>query len=62
MGEEVASGLYAAELEYLVRHEWARTAADILWRRSKLGLRLPAGTEAVVDAWLVQKGLVPPQP
>jgi glycerol-3-phosphate dehydrogenase len=59
MGEEVASGLYAAELEYLVRHEWARTAADILWRRSKMGLRLPAGTEAVVDAWLVQKGLVP---
>lgn len=59
MGEEVATGLYAAEIEYLVRTEWACTAADILWRRSKMGLRLPAGTEAAVDAWLVQKGLVP---
>src|SRR5690606_2596716 len=62
MGEEVASGLYAAEIEYLVEHEWARSAADILWRRSKLGLRLPAGTEAALDAWLAQKGLAPVQP
>src|SRR5690606_32440650 len=62
MGEEVASGLYAAEIEYLVEHEWARCAADILWRRSKLGLRLPADTEAVLDAWLRQKGIAPVQP
>lgn len=52
MGEEVASGLYAAEIDYLRRHEWAVSAADILWRRSKLGLHLPAGTEQLLDAWL----------
>jgi glycerol-3-phosphate dehydrogenase len=52
MGEEIAPGLYQAEVEYLVRHEWAMTAQDILWRRSKLGLHLPGGTEQKLDAWL----------
>jgi glycerol-3-phosphate dehydrogenase len=52
MGEEIAPGLYQAEVEYLMRHEWAVTAADILWRRSKLGLHLPGGTEQKLDAWL----------
>jgi glycerol-3-phosphate dehydrogenase len=32
--------LSAAEVRYLIAHEWARTAEDVLWRRSKLGLRL----------------------
>lgn len=52
MGEEIASGLYAAEADYLMRVEWARSAADILWRRSKLGLHLPTETETVLDAWM----------
>jgi glycerol-3-phosphate dehydrogenase len=52
MGEEVVAGLFAAELDYLVEHEWARSGADILWRRSKLGLHLPADAEARVDSWL----------
>ena len=52
MGEEIATGLYAAEVEYLMQHEWAVTAADILWRRSKLGLHLPRETEQQLDAWL----------
>jgi glycerol-3-phosphate dehydrogenase len=52
MGAEIAPGLYEAEAEYMVRHEWAVTAADILWRRSKLGLHLPKGTEQKLDAWL----------
>ena len=30
------------EVDWLVRTEWARTAEDVLWRRSKLGLRLTA--------------------
>jgi glycerol-3-phosphate dehydrogenase len=42
MGEEVLPQLYAREIEYLRREEWAQTAEDILWRRSKLGLHLPA--------------------
>jgi glycerol-3-phosphate dehydrogenase len=52
MGEEVAPGLYAAEIAYLIRNEWARDAADILWRRSKLGLHLPNDTQQKLDAWM----------
>ncbi|NEX64535.1 glycerol-3-phosphate dehydrogenase [Noviherbaspirillum galbum] len=55
MGEEVAPGLFEAEIDYLVREEWAMTARDILWRRSKLGLHLPPGTEARLDAWLQER-------
>jgi glycerol-3-phosphate dehydrogenase len=39
LGGEVAPGLFEAELHYLHEHEWARSADDVLWRRSKLGLR-----------------------
>jgi glycerol-3-phosphate dehydrogenase len=52
MGEEVVPGLYAAEINYLVRHEWACNAVDILWRRSRLGLHLPADTAGKLDAWM----------
>eukprot|EP01133_Synstelium_polycarpum_P021824 gene21824-26208_t len=57
MGEEIAAGLYVAEVDYLRRHEWAVSAADILWRRSKLGLHLPHGTADRLDAWLLQHPL-----
>ncbi|WP_132256265.1 glycerol-3-phosphate dehydrogenase [Methylobacterium segetis] len=39
LGEGFEAGLTAAEIAYLRREEWARTAEDILWRRTKLGLR-----------------------
>jgi glycerol-3-phosphate dehydrogenase len=52
LGPEVLPGLYAREVEYLREHEWARTAADILWRRSKLGLHLPRDAATRLDAWL----------
>ena len=52
LGEAVLPGLHVREIEYLRRHEWARSAEDILWRRSKLGLRLPASAAATLDAWL----------
>ncbi len=52
LGEQVLPGLYEAEVAYLVRHEWARRGADILWRRSKLGLHLPPGSVGVLDAWI----------
>src|SRR3546814_14370764 len=38
LGGEIAHGLSVAEVEWIVAREWARTADDILWRRSKLGL------------------------
>ncbi|MGX4641265.1 glycerol-3-phosphate dehydrogenase [Massilia sp. SYSU DXS3249] len=52
LGPEVLPGLHQAEIDYLVRHEWARSADDILWRRTKLGLHLAPGSAAVLDAWL----------
>jgi glycerol-3-phosphate dehydrogenase len=39
LGPVFAGDLTGAELRYLVEHEWAQTAEDILWRRSKLGLK-----------------------
>jgi glycerol-3-phosphate dehydrogenase len=52
LGEEIVPGLYAAEADYLCAHEWAASAADILWRRSKLGLHMPPGCARQLDAWL----------
>ena len=40
LGEDFGAGLYEAEVRYLIDNEWAMTADDVLWRRSKLGLRL----------------------
>ncbi|MBJ7539226.1 glycerol-3-phosphate dehydrogenase [Marinomonas transparens] len=40
LGQHFGEGLYQLEVDYLIHHEWARSAEDILWRRSKLGLEL----------------------
>ena len=56
LGDQIVPGLYEAELRYLVAHEWAMCGADILWRRSKLGLHVPADSAARVDAWLAANG------
>ena len=52
LGEEVLPGLHEREVDYLRREDWAVTAGDILYRRSKLALHLPAGSEARLDTWL----------
>ena len=59
LGAEVVPGLYAAEVAYLMRHEWATCAADILWRRSKLGLHLAPGCAARLDAWIAARTAAP---
>lgn len=40
LGKDFGSGLYQSEVDYLIQQEWAQTAEDILWRRTKLGLFL----------------------
>ena len=52
LGVEIGEGLYAGEVDYLVRYEWARSAEDILWRRSKLGLHLSAQTQEKLEEYL----------
>ncbi|WP_181704012.1 glycerol-3-phosphate dehydrogenase [Chthonobacter albigriseus] len=50
LGRDFGAGLTEAEIRYLVDREWAVSAEDILWRRSKLGLRLaPAEASALDD-------------
>ena len=52
LGRHFGADLYESEVSYLMRHEWARAADDILWRRSKLGLRLTRGEREALEAWL----------
>jgi glycerol-3-phosphate dehydrogenase len=40
LGPAFGADLTAAEVRYMIEQEWAQTAADVLWRRSKLGLRV----------------------
>ncbi|WP_283159176.1 glycerol-3-phosphate dehydrogenase C-terminal domain-containing protein, partial [Xanthomonas translucens] len=42
LGEHFGADLYQAEVDYLRAHEWVTQADDLLWRRSKLGLRIDA--------------------
>ena len=51
LGREIVNGLFEAELNYLHEHEWARTADDVLWRRTKLGLHLNPAQRDTVAAW-----------
>ena len=51
LGREIVNGLFEAELNYLHDHEWARTAEDVLWRRTKLGLHLNAAQRETVAGW-----------
>jgi glycerol-3-phosphate dehydrogenase len=53
LGVSFGGTLTEAEVRYLMANEWARTAEDILWRRSKLGLRLSAAEVAALDDWIV---------
>ncbi|WP_084253426.1 glycerol-3-phosphate dehydrogenase [Sphingomonas pituitosa] len=52
LGGDLGGGLTLREVEYLRTHEWAITAEDILYRRSKLGLHVPAGTEQRLAEYL----------
>ncbi len=55
LGGEIAHGLSVAEVQWMVEQEWARTADDILWRRSKLGLVFSEEDKARLAAWVEAK-------
>ncbi|MCK0197324.1 glycerol-3-phosphate dehydrogenase [Ancylobacter sp. 6x-1] len=54
LGRSFGTDLTEAEVLYLIREEWARNAADILWRRSKLGLRLTAEQAIALEDYVRQ--------
>jgi len=49
LGEYYGAGLTERELAYLMEREWARTAEDVLWRRTKCGLRMTEAQRARVS-------------
>ncbi|PVA07376.1 glycerol-3-phosphate dehydrogenase [Thalassorhabdomicrobium marinisediminis] len=52
LGQDFGGDLTAQEVRWLMQHEFARTAEDVVWRRSKRGLRLSADQIAALDDWM----------
>jgi glycerol-3-phosphate dehydrogenase len=52
LGQAFGATLTEREVRYLMLSEWACTAEDIVWRRSKLGLRLSPAEIAAIDDWI----------
>lgn len=55
-GHHFGHGLTAREVRYLMAHEWAVEADDVLWRRTKLGLRLDAGQQESLRRFMAGDG------
>jgi len=54
LGRDFGASLSEAEVRYLVAREWAQTAEDIVWRRTKLGLRLTPQQIQALGQWLAE--------
>jgi glycerol-3-phosphate dehydrogenase len=54
LGVRFGADLTAAEVRYLMSKEWAQTADDVLWRRSKLGLRFTDAQRTTLDRFMTQ--------
>jgi glycerol-3-phosphate dehydrogenase len=52
LGRCFAGDLTASEVRYLVENEWAQNADDVLWRRSKLGLKITSEERAALDRFI----------
>ena len=52
LGVDFGATLTEAEVVWLMDHEYARRATDVVWRRTKLGLRLDAHQVQVLDQWI----------
>jgi glycerol-3-phosphate dehydrogenase len=55
LAQNFGADLTAREVTWLMQKEYARCAEDIVWRRSKLGLRLTSQEIESLDAWMAQK-------
>ena len=55
LGRDLGASLTEREAEYLIAREWAETADDILWRRSKLGLHGGPALRTNLEAWLAAR-------
>jgi glycerol-3-phosphate dehydrogenase len=55
LGQHFGADLYGKEVDYLIANEWARTAEDVLWRRTKLGLRVKPEDKARLSAYMAER-------
>lgn len=55
LGTDFGAGLFQAEIDHLIAEEWAETGEDVLWRRTKLGLRLTPAQRARVEAYMAAR-------
>ncbi|MBT4626030.1 MAG: glycerol-3-phosphate dehydrogenase [Rhodospirillales bacterium] len=53
LGQNFGSDLTEAELRWLIRKEWARTAEDVLWRRTKIGLVATEDDQKKLEKWML---------
>ncbi|KAF0674988.1 glycerol-3-phosphate dehydrogenase [Profundibacterium mesophilum] len=53
LGHDFGGTLTEREVRWLMRHEYARRAEDVVWRRTKLGLRMSTEQVAELDAWML---------
>ncbi|GAB4354473.1 MAG: glycerol-3-phosphate dehydrogenase [Gammaproteobacteria bacterium] len=54
LGEHFGGGLYEREVVFLMEREWAQRAEDIVWRRTKKGLRMSTAEIQHLEQWLTQ--------
>ncbi|MBR7887632.1 glycerol-3-phosphate dehydrogenase [Marinomonas sp. A79] len=55
LGQDFGHQLYQAEVDYLIKHEWAHSAEDILWRRTKLGLEFTPEQVAALNNYVTSQ-------
>jgi glycerol-3-phosphate dehydrogenase len=55
LGRRFGADLTEREVVFLMDHEWAETAGDVVWRRSKLGLRMTAAETVELGNWMVSR-------
>ena len=62
LGRHFGDTLFAAEIDYLIAQEWATSAEDILWRRTKCGLHMTASERDAVSHYLRDRPAALPKP
>lgn len=55
LGQHFGNQLFQVEVDYLINHEWARTAEDVLWRRTKLGLEFTPEQASALDEYITSQ-------
>lgn len=61
LGRYFGAGLYEAEVRFLMTHEFARTADDILWRRTKIGLHMSNTERRSLERWIAEQSDLTPR-